>query len=129
AGPLAPAGFSGVRSGRRVEPSGIAKKRVIVSAGIADPVSFAAQVRAFGASVQLTAYKDHHAYPPGDVARLARAARDADYVVVTEKDAVKLRARWPVDAPEPLVAELDVRWELNGAAVERVLEGVLQKVV
>jgi len=89
---LALDGLAGLKSGRRVELSALAKKRVIVAAGIADPVSFAAQVRAFGASVQLTAYQDHHAYPPGDVARLARAAKEADYVVVTEKDAVKLRA-------------------------------------
>ena len=79
--------------------------------------------------MQLLAYQDHHAYSPGDVARLAQAAKDADYVVVTEKDAVKLRGLWPADAPEPLVAELALRWELNGSAVERVLEGVLKKVV
>lgn len=126
---LAPDGLAGLKSGRRVEVSALARKRVIVAAGIADPVSFAAQVRALGASVQLTAYQDHHAYPPGDVARLAQAAKDADYVVVTEKDAVKLRNRWPADAPEPLVAELALRWELNGDAVERVLEGVLKRVV
>ena len=33
------------------------------------------------------------------------------------------------DRPEPFVAELALRWELNGAAVERVLEGVLKRVV
>jgi tetraacyldisaccharide 4'-kinase len=119
----------GLRSGRRTELPALARKRVVVAAGIADPVSFAAQVRASGATVQLMAYQDHHAYPPGDVARLAQAAKDADYVVITEKDAVKLRGRWPADAPEPLVAELALRWELNGDAVERVLEGVLKRVV
>jgi iron(III) transport system substrate-binding protein len=107
----------------------LAKQRVIVAAGIADPASFAAQVRAAGAGVQLMAYQDHHAYPPKDVARLAQAGKEADYVVVTEKDAVKLRDRWPADAPEPLVAELALRWELNGDAVERVLNGVLKRVV
>jgi tetraacyldisaccharide 4'-kinase len=122
-------GLVGLKSGRRMEMLALARKRVLVAAGIADPVSFAAQVRAAGATVQLMAYQDHHGYPPGDVARLAQAAKDADYVVVTEKDAVKLRARWPADAPEPLVAELALRWELNGDAVERVLEGVLKKVV
>jgi len=126
---LALDGLSGLRSGRRLELSALAKKRVLVAAGIADPVSFAAQVRATGATVQLMAYQDHHGYPPGDVARLARAAKDADYVVVTEKDAVKLRGRWPAETPEPLVAELALRWELNGDAVERVLEEVLKKVV
>ena len=44
---------------------------------------------------------------------------------------MKLRSRWPEDAPppEPLVAQLALRWELNGQAVERVLEGVLTRVV
>jgi tetraacyldisaccharide 4'-kinase len=123
--------LTGLKSGRRVELSALAKKRVIVAAGIADPVSFAAQVRGVGATVQLMAYQDHHSYPPGDVARLAQAAKHADYVVVTEKDAVKLRSRWPDDpsAPEPLVAQLALRWELNGDGVERVLEGVLKRVV
>jgi len=122
-------GLVGLRSGRRIELGVLAKQRVVVAAGIADPASFAAQVRAAGASVQLMAYQDHHDYPPGDVARLAQAAKGADYVVVTEKDAVKLRGRWPADAPEPLVAELALRWELNGDAVEGVLEGVLTRVV
>ena len=126
---FAVADLVGLRSGRRTELPTLAGKRVVVAAGIADPVSFAAQVRAAGATVQLMAYQDHHAYSPGDVARLAQVAKDADYVVVTEKDAVKLRRRWPADAPEPLVAELALRWELNGDAVERVLEGVLKKVV
>lgn len=126
---LAVAGLVGLRSGGQVSLALLARKRVVVAAGIADPASFAAQVRATGATVQLMAYQDHHPYPAGDVARLAVAARDADYVVVTEKDAVKLRTRWPSDAPEPLVAELALRWELNGDAVERVLKGVLERAV
>jgi tetraacyldisaccharide 4'-kinase len=126
---LAVAGLRGLRSGGRVSLGLLARKRVLVAAGIADPASFAAQMRATGATVQLMAYQDHHPYPAGDVARLAQAAKDADYVVVTEKDAVKLRNRWPSDAPEPLVAELALHWELNGDAVERVLEGVLKRAV
>jgi tetraacyldisaccharide 4'-kinase len=126
---LALAGLAGLESGRRTERTSLAGKRVVVAAGIADPASFAVQVRASGATVQLLAYQDHHPYPPGDVARLAQVAKDADYVVVTEKDAVKLRGRWPDDVPEPLVAELAVRWELNGDAVERVLDEVLTRAV
>jgi len=42
---------------------------------------------------------------------------------------VKLRNRWPADAAEPLVAQLALRWEFNGDAVGRVLEGVLKRVV
>jgi tetraacyldisaccharide 4'-kinase len=126
---LSVVGLRGMRSGGQVSLGLLARKRVLVAAGIADPGSFAAQVRATGATVQLMAYQDHHPYPAGDVARLAQAAKDADYVVVTEKDAVKLRNRWPSDAPEPLVADLALHWEFNGDAVERVLEGVLKRAV
>ena len=121
--------LAGLHSGRQRALEGLAGKRVVVAAGIADPSTFAVQVRASGAIVQLMAYQDHHPYPPEDVERLARAAKDADYVVVTEKDAVKLRERWPADAPEPLVAELALHWELNGDAVARVLEGILRRSV
>jgi len=38
---------------------------------------------------------------------------------------VKLRGRWPADAPEPLVAGLAVRWERNGEALEEALDGLL----
>ncbi|MGH7607602.1 MAG: tetraacyldisaccharide 4'-kinase, partial [Gemmatimonadales bacterium] len=120
-------GVTGMRSGRRAELASLAGTRVIVAAGVADPASLALQVGASGATVQLVAYQDHHPYPAADVRRLAQAAREADYVVVTEKDAVKLRDRWPADAPEPVVAQLAVRWELNGDAVARALEGILQR--
>ncbi len=121
---LAVEGYEGMRSGRRVALAELRGKRVVVAAGIADPASLAVQVRSSGAVVQLVAYQDHHAYAPADVAYLVQAARGADYVVVTEKDAVKLRDRWPADAPEPLVAVLQLHWELNGAAVERALDGL-----
>jgi len=124
---LALDGFEGMRTRRPAKAADLAGKRVLVAAGIADPASFAVQVRASGAIVQLVAYQDHHSYAAGDVARLVRAAADADYVVVTEKDAVKLRDRWPADVPEPLVAVLHLQWELNGEAVERALEGILRR--
>jgi tetraacyldisaccharide 4'-kinase len=126
---LALEGFAGLQSGRRTDRTTLAGQRVVVAAGIADPTSFAMQVRASGARVQLVAYQDHHPFPPEDVDRLAQLAKDVDYVVVTEKDAVKLRNRWPANAPEPLVAALAPRWELNGAAVERLLEGIVKRVV
>jgi tetraacyldisaccharide-1-P 4'-kinase len=98
---------------------------VTVAAGIADPYGFAAQLRALGASVHLLAYQDHHPYSAEDVERLVRASVEADYVVVTEKDAVKLRGRWPHEAAEPLVAALTVHWERNGRQLEQVLDAAL----
>jgi tetraacyldisaccharide 4'-kinase len=117
--------FEGLRSGTRHPAVVVQGRHVIAVAGIADPHSFTAQLQALGARVQLLAYPDHHPYPPADIGRLARASVDADYVVVTEKDAVKLRDRWPQEAPEPLVAALTVHWERNERQLEQALDAAL----
>jgi tetraacyldisaccharide-1-P 4'-kinase len=114
-----------MRSGMRMSLDVLRGRSVLVAAAIADPESFAVQVRASGATVQLAAYQDHHEYDTADVARLVRAAVAAGYLVVTEKDAVKLRTLWPADGPEPLVAAMEWIWERNGDVVERALERVL----
>ncbi len=103
----------------------LAGRHVVAAAGIADPESLAQQLRTAGARVQLVAYQDHHAYRPADLERLVRAAAGGDYVVVTEKDAVKLRRQWPGSAVEPLVAVLAVHWERNGRALEQAVDAVL----
>jgi tetraacyldisaccharide 4'-kinase len=117
--------LEGMQSGARQETTVLAGRRVVAAAGIADPESFGAQLRAAGALLQLQVYQDHHPYSRADLERLVRAAAGGDYVVVTEKDAVKLRARWPASAPQPLVAVLAIRWERNGAALEQALDAVL----
>ncbi|HKW41688.1 MAG TPA: tetraacyldisaccharide 4'-kinase [Gemmatimonadales bacterium] len=121
--------LEGMQSGTRRDWAALTGRRVVAAAGIADPESFAAQLRAFGADVQLVAYQDHHRFTPADVTRLARVAARGDNVVVTEKDAVKLRGpgRWPGDVPEPLVAVLAVRWERNGRALEQALNDALTR--
>jgi len=101
-------------------------RHVLAVAGIADWDGFAAQLEAAGARVTLRAFSDHHRYGARDVASLVGAARAVDDIVVTEKDAVKLRTLWPESgsAPEPAVAVLDVRWEHNGAALGAALSAV-----
>lgn len=102
-------------------------RRVVVASGIGDPASFGAQIGALGADVEEITYPDHHAYRPGDVARLVRAAAAADYLIVTEKDAVKLRHQWPVAAREPLVALLTVQWERGGDVMRALLDEQLSR--
>ena len=116
--------LEGMRTGRRQPPSLLAGKRVLAAAGVADPASFAVQIRASRATVQLVAYQDHHAFGAADVQRLVQASGGVDYVVVTEKDAVKLRPQWPAEAPEPLVAVLTVTFESNEGAVTRLLSRI-----
>lgn len=117
--------LEGLVSGTRVEPGALAGRRVVAASAIADPEGFVAQTKATGAQVQVATWKDHHEYRQEDVAWLAHAARRADHVVVTEKDAVKLRDQWPADAPEPLVAVLDLTWEAGGEEIAVALDAVV----
>jgi len=106
----------------------LAGKRVVAASGIADPDAFVAQTKATGAAVQVATWKDHHDYRDEDVAWLAHAARRADHVVITQKDAVKLRDRWPNSVPEPLVATLDLTWEDGGERIVAALDAVVTPV-
>ena len=117
--------LEGMVSSRRYPAALIAGKRVVAAAAIGDPDAFVGQVKLAGAAVQVATWKDHHAYQDADVAWLAGAARKADHVVITEKDAVKLRDRWPAGAPEPLVAVLDLAWERGGEAFIAGLDAVV----
>jgi tetraacyldisaccharide 4'-kinase len=118
----------GMVSGTRHPASTLAGKRVVAASGIADPDAFVAQTKATGAAVQVATWKDHHDYRDEDVAWLAHAARRADHVVITQKDAVKLRNRWPSSVPEPLVAVLDLEWEEGGEAIAAALDAVVTPV-
>ena len=120
--------LEGMVSGTRQLASTLAGKRVVAASGIADPDAFVAQTKATGAAVQVATWKDHHDYRDEDVAWLAHAARRADHVVITQKDAVKLRNRWPNSVPEPLVAMLDLEWEEGGDRIVAALDAVVTPV-
>ncbi len=122
---LALGGFAGLRTSTPHQLAIVRDARVLAVAGIGDPSSFGAQLRGLDAKIDLRAFRDHHRYDAADVRALLAASRHADYVVMTGKDAVKLRQLWPAETPEPLVAALDVRWEVAGEEVERALERLL----
>jgi tetraacyldisaccharide 4'-kinase len=103
--------YDGMLSRRPVTAEALSGRRVVAASAIGDPEAFIAQTKATGAQVQAATWRDHHVFRDEDVAWLARAARKADHLVLTEKDAVKLRDRWPASAPEPLVARLDLQWD------------------
>jgi tetraacyldisaccharide 4'-kinase len=107
--------LEGLVSGRGYPMSALDGRRVVVACAIADPAAFVSQVKRTGAQVQVATWKDHHAYRDEDLAWLAHAARRADHVVITAKDAVKLRDRWPASVPEPLVAQLALTFESGEA--------------
>jgi tetraacyldisaccharide 4'-kinase len=124
-GELAVSGFRELWSGDPVSQGAIAGLHVLATAGLADPRTFGAQLALMGAKVELLAWPDHHAYRPADVRQILAGGERADVVVMTAKDAVKLRWLWPREGREPLVAEVEVRWEDGGAMVRQALETML----
>ena len=68
-------------------------RRVLAFAGIGRPEKFFHTLEQTGADVVARrSFPDHHAYRPGDLARLERLARewDAEVLVTTEKDMARL---------------------------------------
>lgn len=111
----------GLVSGTEREVSWLSGRRVVAASAIADPGAFVAQIKLTGAQVQVATWKDHHQFRDEDIAWLAHAARRADHVVVTAKDAVKLRDRWPQSVPEPSVATLRLTFEAGEIALREAL--------
>ena len=115
----------GLVSGNERSVTSLSGCRVVAASAIADPAAFVAQLKRTGAQVQVATWKDHHQFRDEDVAWLAHAARRADHVVVTAKDAVKLRDRWPASVPEPLVAMLSVTFEEGEAELRDALDAIM----
>lgn len=117
----------GLVSGNEYPVAFLRGQRIVAASAIADPEAFVAQLKRTGAQVQVATWKDHHRFRDEDIAWLAHAARRADRVVITAKDAAKLRERWPSSVPEPLVAMLEVGFEAGEAEVRDALDRVVAR--
>jgi tetraacyldisaccharide 4'-kinase len=100
-------------------------RRVVAACAIADPAAFISQVKRTGAQVQVATWRDHHPFRDEDLAWLAHAARRADHLVITAKDAVKLRDRWPASVPEPLVARLSITFEAGEDELSEAIDALV----
>jgi tetraacyldisaccharide 4'-kinase len=111
-------------TGGAVLPTEVLRGRHVVAlCGIGEPQALAAQLAALGASdVALLAHGDHHHYVASDIAEALRLAGRDGVVVTTAKDAVKLRALWPREAPACLVAVLAVRVSADEDRLPRLLD-------
>jgi tetraacyldisaccharide 4'-kinase len=107
---LLPAGLYRVSApGERVAADEIAGKRLHAVAGIGDPARFFRSMQRMGLEAAAHPFPDHHRFSPEDL-----RFPDCDYILMTEKDAVKCRRFGRSDliairvdaAPEPALAEL-----------------------
>jgi tetraacyldisaccharide 4'-kinase len=85
-----PTGLLGV-SGQTAPLDELRGARVLAFCGIGNPTAFARLLAGLGAETTgLVEFADHHRYTRHDIERLERAAEDADLVVCTHKDLVKV---------------------------------------
>ncbi len=104
-------------------PDWLAGREVLVLCGIANPASFAKTVTGAGGRVtRVLAYRDHHPYTPSDLDRALSlaASTGAEYIVTTEKDAVRIP---PEHAIRNHLVTLDIA--LRVTAGEDALEEIL----
>jgi tetraacyldisaccharide 4'-kinase len=121
---LAADALVGWQSGELAPLQSVQGKTLLAVAAIGDPLAFGAQLMAAGGTVELAAARDHHAYSAAEARELARRGADADLVVCTLKDAVKLGPLWPREGPPLWYLSQRVEVESGAAELDRALMAV-----
>lgn len=103
----------------------LAGRAVLAISAIGAPDAFERQLAAHATRVDRAAFPDHHPFADAEVAELARRARAVDLAVCTLKDAVKLRGRWPREAPPLWYLSQVVAVEWGEAELRARLDAVL----
>ncbi len=99
----------------------LARERIVAVSGVARPAALYAAIRDWeGEIVQVLEYPDHHVYDTRAWKHIAQLAKDADLVVTTEKDLVKLE-RFPFARGKLVALRLGVVVEPAAALVGRVI--------
>ncbi len=94
---------------RLQEPDAIRGRKVFAFAGLANNNQFFDSLRAEGIEVIATrGFPDHHRYTAADLSQIRDAARGADAIVTTEKDAVKIRDGGIIAVPAEFIFDDDV---------------------
>jgi len=104
-------------------PSAAPPSAVLAVAAVARPGAFARQVEGeLGAPVELSAFPDHHVYDEADV-RALRGRAGERTIVVTEKDAVKLRRFVALLGPVRVMVQA-LGWEAGEAPISDLVTSV-----
>ena len=117
---LAPGRLAALHEGADLDPRSLTGRPVLAVAALADPGPFVEHLRAAGARVEEALFGDHHAFTSAEAAGLADRAGER-VVVMTRKDAVKLRGLLPARA-RAYVLEQTVRFDWGEEALLAALE-------
>lgn len=124
---LAGSEIIGAQSGENVELAALSGASVLAIAGIGDPASFFAQLRATGARVTERRFRDHHDYTAADATELATESAGHKYAITTEKDVVKLSRIWPANGAELWYLSQAVRLTEGSSSVATALAKLFKR--
>lgn len=103
---------------RAVNGDAVRGKRVFAFSGLANNAQFFETLRNLGAEVAGTAeFSDHHSYTLAELRAIRNAARGAELIVTTEKDAVKI-------GPADDMMALRIEMEIGNEVIEQILERI-----
>lgn len=102
-------------SGSTISLPELHEKSVVSFCGIGNPDGFQATLKRVGVDSNPLRFPDHHHFQSEDVRSIARQAEEqnADFVVCTMKDLVKIESAWPESACALLALVVDAQFE-NG---------------
>ncbi|HUE96557.1 MAG TPA: tetraacyldisaccharide 4'-kinase, partial [Longimicrobiaceae bacterium] len=112
----------GVGKGASITLEELRGRDIVAVTSLAEPEIVLEQLRSAGARVRSLVYPDHHPFGERDLREIAAHARGAP-IVITSKEAVKLRHRLPPEV-DILVMEQTVEMEGGGEAFERMVTAV-----
>ena len=105
----------------------LAGKRAVLFAAIGHPAAFVTTVQSFGVDVVGTRWwPDHHHYRPADLNALQRSGAwpPHDFLITTEKDAIKLAERKAGESPKIVVVRVAIDFVDDGGTI---LQNLLEK--
>ncbi len=92
-------------------------KKVVALSGIANPLSFLSLLKKSGMEViKEVILPDHYSYKKGDVPFLKREAKEADWILTTEKDLVRLKDLGAEDLPIRAIRALRIEMRVHEEA-------------
>jgi tetraacyldisaccharide 4'-kinase len=128
-GALKPVALIGFESRRWKEYplSLLARRKIVAVAAIANPEPFYRIIHDWeGEIVEVLEFKDHHDYSSKDWQRINRAARNADLIITTEKDILKL-IRFPFGRERLLALRVVMAVENGDRLIQAVIDGIQKK--
>jgi tetraacyldisaccharide 4'-kinase len=105
----------------------LAGRKIVAVTAIANPEPFYRIIHDWeGEIVNVLEFADHHRYSSQDWQRINRAARNADLIITTEKDILKL-IRFPFGREKLLALRVTMAVENGDALIEAIVDRIQKK--